>query len=47
MQTFANNGRYQSNYLGLYGGYGIGRDVDLVFNIPYVTQSYFGKWSET
>lgn len=38
--NFANGGRYQSNYLGLYGGYGIGRDLDLVFNIPYVTQSY-------
>ena len=40
-KTFANAGRYQSNYLGLYGGYGIGRDLDFVFNVPYVTQAYF------
>ena len=28
---------FQSSYFGLYGGFGIGRDMDLVFNIPYVT----------
>lgn len=38
--NFDNAGRYESNYLGLYGGHGIGRDLDLVFNIPYVTQRY-------
>lgn len=45
-KNFDANGRYQSNYLGLYGGYGIGRDVDLVFNIPYVAQSYFENGSK-
>lgn len=39
--SFANTGRYESNYLGLYGGVGVGRDLDFVFNIPYVTQRYF------
>ena len=38
--SFPNKGRYQSNYLGLYGGYGMGRDLDFVFNIPYVRQTY-------
>lgn len=45
-KNFDASGRYQSNYLGLFGGYGIGRDVDLVFNIPYVTQSYFENGSK-
>lgn len=30
------NDNFISNYFGLYGGTGVGRDVDLVFNIPYV-----------
>ncbi|MBS4042314.1 MAG: hypothetical protein KGZ59_00665 [Chitinophagaceae bacterium] len=38
--NFENKGRYQSDYFGLYGGIGIGRDVDLVFNIPFVQQRY-------
>ena len=38
--NFANKGRYESDYFGLFGGVGIGRDVDLVFNIPYVQQRY-------
>jgi hypothetical protein len=43
--NFTNTGRYQSNYLGLYGGYGIGRDLDFVFNVPYVSQSYIENGS--
>ncbi|MCX6208507.1 MAG: hypothetical protein NTZ59_03115 [Bacteroidetes bacterium] len=31
------NDIFVSNYFGLYGGVGIGRDVDFVFNIPYVS----------
>lgn len=46
-KTFDNKGRYQSNYLGLYGGYGMGRDLDFVFNIPFVTQSYFENGIKT
>ena len=38
--NFANNGRYESDYFGLFGAIGVGRDVDLVFNIPYVQQRY-------
>lgn len=38
--NFANKGRYESDYFGLFGGVGIGRDVDLIFNIPYVQQRY-------
>lgn len=37
---YANNGKFRSSYLGLYGGVGIGRDVDLIFNLPYVNQIY-------
>lgn len=37
---YSNNGTFRSNYFGLYGGYGIGRDVDLVFNLPYVNQIF-------
>lgn len=40
INQFSNNGVYTSNYLGLYGGFGIGRDVDFIFNIPFVSQSY-------
>ena len=38
--NFTNKGRYESDYFGLYGGVGIGRDVDLVFNVPFVLQRY-------
>ncbi len=38
--NFDNNGQFQSDYFGLYGGYGIDRDWDLVFNLPYVTNTY-------
>jgi hypothetical protein len=37
---YANNGKFRSNYFGLYGGYGIGRDVDFIFNFPYVNQVF-------
>jgi hypothetical protein len=37
---YPNNGRFTSNYFGLFGGVGIGRDVDLLFNIPTVSQRY-------
>ena len=37
---YQNNGKFISNYFGLYGGHGIGRDLDLIFNIPYVSQHY-------
>lgn len=33
------NDRFISNYFGLYGGFGIGRDIDFVFNIPYVSNT--------
>jgi len=45
--NFANNGRYESNYLGLYGGVGVGRDLDLLFNVPYITQRYIENGSVT
>jgi protein XagA len=34
------NSSFNSTYLGLFGGYGIGRDLDFVFNIPYLTQNF-------
>ncbi len=37
---YPNNGRFQSNYFGLFGGVGIGRDLDFLFNIPYVSQRF-------
>lgn len=40
LTPYTNSGRFTSNYFGLYGGYGIGRDVDFVFNLPYVTNTY-------
>lgn len=39
-KNFDNNGLYQSNYLGLYGGFGVGRDLDIIFNLPYVSNRY-------
>lgn len=39
-KNFDNNGLYQSSYLGLYGGFGVGRDLDILFNIPYVSNRY-------
>ena len=41
--NFNNNGRYESDYFGLFGGIGIGRDVDFVFNIPYVQQRFLSN----
>jgi protein XagA len=35
-----NGERFISNYYGLFGGFGIGRDVDVVFNIPFVSNRY-------
>ena len=46
LTPFDNKGMFQSNYLGLYGGFGIGRDLDLVFNIPYVTNRFIQNNSE-
>lgn len=37
---YPNNGRFTSNYFGLFGGVGIGRDVDLLFNLPAVSQRF-------
>ncbi|MFY7965593.1 MAG: hypothetical protein ACOVO1_11895 [Chitinophagaceae bacterium] len=37
---YPNNGRFQSNYFGLFGGVGIGRDLDFLFNLPYVSQRF-------
>jgi len=33
------NGKFTSSYFGLYGGYGITRKLDLVFNVPYTNQT--------
>ncbi len=38
--AYGNNGRFSSNYFGLYGGIGINRNLDFVFNIPFVIQTY-------
>jgi hypothetical protein len=37
---YPKNGRFSSNYLGLYGGYGIKRNLDFIFNVPFIIQTY-------
>lgn len=37
---YANNGRFSSNYFGLYGTYGISRNTEFYFNVPVVVQTY-------
>ena len=38
--AYANNGRFTSHYLGLYGAYGINRNWEFVFNVPFVSQTF-------
>jgi len=38
--AYGSNGRFTSNYLGLYGVYGINRNWELVFNVPFVSQTF-------
>ncbi|MDE3235077.1 MAG: hypothetical protein KGO81_03905 [Bacteroidota bacterium] len=38
--AYTNNGRFSSNYFGLYGKYGINRNWELVFNVPFAIQTY-------
>jgi len=38
--SYSDNGRFTSHYFGLYGGYGIDRNWDFIFNIPLVIQTY-------
>jgi len=40
LQSYTYSGKFTSNYFGLYGGYGINRDLEFVFNVPYVIQTY-------
>jgi protein XagA len=40
LKNYTNQGSFNSNYLGLYGGIGIDRDLDLLFNIPYVSNKF-------
>jgi hypothetical protein len=37
---YTNNGRFVSNYFGLYGIYGISKNTEFVFNLPFVNQNY-------
>jgi hypothetical protein len=40
LTNYVDKGSFHSNYFGLYGGVGIDRDLDLLFNIPYVSNEY-------
>lgn len=40
LTNYANNGKYLSSYLGLYGGFGVDRDLDVIFNVNYLSQHY-------
>ena len=40
LKDFDKNGKFVSNYFGVYGGYGINRDWELVFKIPFLTNTY-------
>lgn len=37
---YNNSGSFSSNYLGLYGAFGVTDDINLVFNVPFVVQSF-------
>lgn len=37
---YSNNGSFSSNYFGLYGGLGIDDDLNMIFNVPFIVQSY-------
>lgn len=39
-KPFDNNGRFVSHYFSLYGGYGISRNLNLMFNIPVTSQTF-------
>ncbi len=34
------NGKFTSNYFGVYGGFGVDKNVDFIFNVPFVIQTY-------
>ncbi len=40
LHNFDNNGRFVSNYFGVYGGYGINRDWEFVFKVPFISNTY-------
>ena len=40
LKDFSNNGRFVSNYFGVYGGYGINRDWEFVFKVPFISNRY-------
>jgi protein XagA len=35
---YPNNGRFNSHYFGLFGGFGLSRNMDFIFNVPLVGQ---------
>ncbi len=40
LHNFDNNGRFVSNYLGVYGGYGVNRDWEILFKVPFISNTY-------
>jgi hypothetical protein len=40
IKSYDNNGLFTSHYFGLYGAFGIDKNLNFVFNVPYVVQSY-------
>lgn len=37
---YSNNGKFSSNYFGVYGTYGISASTEFYFNVPVVSQTY-------
>jgi hypothetical protein len=37
---YSNNGLFTSHYFGVYGVFGIEKNLNFVFNVPYIIQSY-------
>jgi len=40
LHSFDKSGRFVSNYLGVYGGYGINRDLEFIFKVPFISNTY-------
>ena len=40
LKSFDANGKFVSTYLGVYGGYGINRDWEFIFKVPFLSNTY-------
>jgi hypothetical protein len=37
---YSSSGKFTSNYFGLYGAFGLEKDLNFVFNVPFIIQTY-------